>query len=100
MTTAFVTLISGLLALYCAIELYKHLRGEIFKLNDSVGELDERLVKMEQAQQKRINYQSLEEIEHAMTALMVLQEDLKTRSNMIENAIEHLSKAHTPKKDT
>lgn len=95
-----ISLIAGLMALYCAIEIYKHLRNEIFQLNDSVFELDERVKKMEEAGQKRINYRSLEEIEHAMSEMMMLRMDKQTEIDRIDNIMGHMSKAHTPKQKT
>lgn len=66
--------------------------------NAKIKQLEERISKLETANHKRINYTSLEDLENAMTALMILREDLSIRSNIVENAMAHLAKVHTPTK--
>jgi len=58
---------------------------------------EKRISRLEDAQQKRINYSSLEEIENAMAELAVLEAETDMRKERIESVRKHLSKAHTPK---
>lgn len=60
--------------------------------------LEERLSLMERAKQKRLNYVSLEEIEHAMAALDVMDRELEFKRSVLDNAKAHLAKAHNPEK--
>lgn len=66
--------------------------------NAKIKAMEERIKKLETAGYKRMNHISLEEVEHAISALVALENDLEIRSNMVRNALAHLSKAHTPDK--
>ena len=101
----FVVLISGLGVLYCAVELYKFLRSEIARLDDTVTELDdtvtelnERVQTMADAGRKRINYQTLEALEDLCAALDVMDRELEFDKSLIANARAHAFKARNPQK--
>jgi hypothetical protein len=83
-------LLFGVIAVFSAGYLYKEYR-------DRMKALETRVKKLEEAGQKRINYSSLTEIEHAMSGLVVLREELNFKTSIVDNIIAHLSKAHTPK---
>ena len=83
------TLLMGLTALISMVALYMENSRRLHRL-------DERIRKLEEAGQKRINYRSLEEIENAMTALALHRTDLELQMNIVDNAVVHLSRAHTP----
>lgn len=84
-------LLTALAAIIAAVLLYQGLR-------DDIGRLDERIKKLEEAKRMRVNIMTLEEMEHAMSGLATLKTDLEIRSNIVDNVIAHLSKAHTPTK--
>jgi len=98
MILPFVILISGLGILYCTVELYKYLKGEIYRLDDSVTDLDERVKRMEDAGQKRINYKTLEALEDAFAALDVMDREIEFDKSLIANMRAHLFKARNPQK--
>lgn len=89
--------LSGLVALFCAIELYKYLRSEIGQLGDEIGKLIAQVEKLKEAQQKRINYTSLIEMENAIATLDALRDDIGREAQFLDAALSHLFKARAPK---
>lgn len=88
-----IILLLGVFAVACAVELYRNLKAEI-------RDLKERMKKLESANVKRINVSSLEELEHAMAELAVLEMDNDLRGARIASVRTHLAKAHTPNSKT
>lgn len=68
------------------------------EMTRSLHSLDERVKKLEVANPKRINYQSLEEIENAMSELVVFEMEQDLKAERIASIKAHLAKAHTPPK--
>ncbi len=60
--------------------------------------LDRRISKLEEANPKRINLRSLEELEHALAELAVYEIDIDLQKERLNNIRAHLAKAHTPTK--
>ncbi len=58
--------------------------------------LDERVRKLEEARQKRINYESLEEIDNAFAALIVVEREIEIKRIALDNLREHLLRARNP----
>lgn len=83
------TLCIGVVAFVCAAALYAEFRSKIHGI-------EARVRKLEEANPKRINLNSLEEIEHAMAELVVLRMDAELKVERIDNVMGHLTKAHTP----
>ena len=88
----------GVAAVLCAIALYVEIRSKLHHIEADHKALNERVQKLEIANPKRINLNSLEEIEHAMAELAVLRMDAEIKVDRIDNVIGHLAKAHTPTK--
>lgn len=86
----------GLAAILATLELYRILRSENQNLRRDVCDMKSRIIRLEEASIKRVNYQTLEEIEHAMAELAVLDTEHNLRGSRIASIREHLSKAHTP----
>lgn len=81
----------GLVTLLCAVAIYTEFR---YKLNS----LDARVRKLEEAKQKRINYESLESLENAIAAFDVLAREIEIKQSVLDNLKEHLFKARNPGK--
>ncbi len=79
----------GLVALLCAVAIYSEFRG---RLNC----LDARVRRLEEAKQKRINYESLEELENAIAAFDVLEREIEFKRTVLDNLREHLLRARNP----
>lgn len=103
MNDLILTLCLGVAAFVCAVALYVEIRSRLHilqidhkVLGDEYRALSERVRKLEQANPKRINLTSLEEIENAMAELAVLEMDNDLRSERITSIKSHLARAHTP----
>lgn len=90
------TLCLGVVAFVCAVALYVEIRSKMHSIQVEQKALNERVHKLELANPKRINYQSLEEIENALAELAVLEMDNDLRAERIASIKLHLAKAHTP----
>ena len=91
MNLIFLAVFLGVVAALLVVALYQE---QVRKIES----LDERVKKLEAANPKRINYQSLEEIENAMSELVVLEMEHDLRVERIASIKAHLAKAHTPTK--
>ncbi len=58
--------------------------------------LEARIARLEEARQKRINYESLEEIDNAFAALIVVEREIEIKKNALDNLREHLLRARNP----
>lgn len=96
MNNLLLTICFGLAAALCAAALYVEIRSKLHGIQTEQRALTERVQKLEQANPKRINLNSLEEIEHAMAELVVLRMDAELKVERIDNVMGHLTKAHTP----
>lgn len=79
----------GIVALLCATVLYMDIRSKLTCL-------DARVRKLEEAKQKRLNYESLEEIDNAFAALLVVEREIEIKENALENLRAHLLRARNP----
>jgi hypothetical protein len=79
----------GAAALLCAVGIYVEFRGKL-------EHLDRRVQKLEEAGQKRINYQSLEELDNAFAALIVVEREIEIKKNALDNLRSHLLRARNP----
>lgn len=52
-----------------------------------------RIEQLEQASKKRLPYQTAEELEHSLSALIVLKDELDFKVSLVDNAMAHLQKA-------
>jgi hypothetical protein len=83
----------GTYSLYSTI----HRQNErIHSLYTTIRPQNERIRKLEQASAKRLPYQSADEIENGIAALLYTMQDLSLRKDMLENALAHLKKARNP----
>jgi hypothetical protein len=89
--TDLVAVFFGVVALLCAAAIYSEFRGRL-------NRLDERVRKLEDAKQKRINYESLEEIDNAFAALIVVEREIEIKKNALDNLREHLVRARNPRR--
>lgn len=87
--TLSISILLGAVAILLAVALYKEMTNQLHSL-------DERVKKLEEANPKRINYQSLEEIENAMSELVVFEMEQDLKAERIKSIKAHLAKAHTP----
>lgn len=83
--------IAAAVVLLCVAAVYVEFRGKLHNL-------DERVRKLEEAKQKRINYESLIELENAIAAYDVLAREIEIKQNVLDNLREHLFKARNPGK--
>lgn len=90
------TLCLGAAAFVCAVALYVEIRSKLHSIQAEQKMLNDRVRKLEEANPKRINLTSLEEMEHAMAELVVLRMDAELKVERIDNVMGHLTKAHTP----
>lgn len=81
--------IIGVLGVGLFFVLYQGWRQEMRALNARVRRLEE-------AGQKRVNYRSLEELEHAMATLAVYRTQHEFEEKLLETVTAHLERAHTP----
>ncbi len=58
--------------------------------------LEARITKLEEAKQKRINYESLEEIDNAFAALIIVEREIEIKRIALDNLREHLLRARNP----
>lgn len=98
MNELILTLCFGVAAFILALALYVEIRSKMRNIEVEQKALNERVKKLEEANPKRINYQSLEEIENAMSELVVLEMEHDLRAERITSIKAHLSRAHTPNK--
>lgn len=96
MNELILTLCLGVFAFVCALALYVEIRSKMHSIEVEQKTLNARVHKLEEANPKRINLTSLEEMEHAMAELLVLRMDAELKVERIDNVMGHLTKAHTP----
>jgi hypothetical protein len=70
--------------------------GCLMRVYQKITDMQAKIEKLEKAQQVRVNYKSLEEIENAMAELAVYDMDLDLQKERVRTIRHYLSKAHTP----
>lgn len=84
MATA-VIILSVICALFLLLEVARHVKR--------MSELEKRLKALEDANRKRMPYQSQEELIDAMTAISLYLQERKIQDTFIENAAGHITNA-------
>ena len=67
-----------------------------FELRHRVRSMEERLKRLEEANQKRMNYRTMEGIENALLALDAEMRETELKRDFLDNAIAWLTKARNP----
>lgn len=84
-TTVIIITLSVICAMLLAVEITRHIQN--------VKKLEERLKAIEDANRKRMPYQSQEELIDAMTAIILYLQERKIQDSFIENAAGHITNA-------
>lgn len=74
----------------------RQLKNNQVALTDRVTKLESTNEKLSEANPKRINYKTLEELEHLWVALDVMEREIDFDKSLIDNAKAHLFKARNP----
>lgn len=89
----------GLLSMLCAALVYERERNrqkEVDRLNAEKAELKQMVAKLAEAQQARVNYKTLENLENAMAQLAAAEIHMETEAALLGSVRDFLARAHTP----
>ena len=84
-----ITLLIGFVACLLVAALYSEFRAK-------VNGLERRIDKLEKANQKRMNYKTMEGIENALLALDAEMRETDLKRDFLDNAVAWLVKARNP----
>ena len=70
----------------------------IHDLVTHIQDMNERITKLEKAQPKHLNYERLEQIEAAASAILALKRESDLYQDFIDNALTHIGRAREDKR--
>jgi hypothetical protein len=70
--------------------------GAVVGMYQSISSMEKRIAKLEEANVKRINYRSLDELENMMAGIVLLENKADFEKMVIDNIRAHAERARNP----